>query len=243
MKIKNKIIILSVLLIGSLMITPALASTTQAEYQTKSFSKNLETVTVDFIDCTGIIPVKKELTFSKAEWKSITEELKTISSSETTMSGKFAAQFSVFQKHNLVSQDINIDALLVKFNRKTNFEILRSLQDRVPKRLPINNSIFSAMSAISFSLENENGSTLVFGLNTFINIIGFNIVSVHKGYALDGIQTTGLISSSVPPGEYAGFIFGFFGYWFGEKISTGVYTNLTCAGLAIITAWVPVPEI
>jgi hypothetical protein len=89
-------------------------------------------------------------------------------------------------------------------------------------------------------LENENGSTLVFGLNTFINIIGFNIVSIHKGYATDGIQTNGLISGSVPPGEYAGFIFGFFGYWFGEKISTGVYSNLTVAGLAIITAWVPV---
>jgi hypothetical protein len=240
MKIKSKIIILSVLLIGSMMITPALASTTQAEYQTRSLTKNPETITVEFIDCTGVIPVKKEITLSKTEWKSITEELKTISSSETTMSGKFAAQLSVFQKHNLVSQDINIDALLVKFNKKTNYEIFRSLQDRVPKRLPINNSIFSALSAISFSLENENGSTLVFGLNTFINIIGFNIVSVHKGYATDGIQTTGLISASVPPGEYAGFIFGFFGYWFGEKISTGVYSNLTVAGLAIITAWVPV---
>jgi hypothetical protein len=241
MKIKSKIIILSVLLIGSMMITPALASTTQAEYQTRSFIKNPETITVEFIDCTGVIPVKKEITLSKTEWKSITEELKTISSSETTMGGKFAAQFSVFQKHNLVSQDINIDALLVKFNKKTNNGIFRLLQEREPKSLPINNSIFSALSAISFSLENENGSTLVFGLNTFINIIGFNIVSVHKGYAPDGIQTTGLISASVPPGEYAGFIFGFFGYWFGEKISTGVYSNLTCAGLAIITAWVPLP--
>lgn len=241
MKIKSKIIILSVLLIGSMMITPALASTTQAEHQTRSLTKNPETITIEFIDCTGVIPAKKEITLSKTEWKSITEELKTISSSETTMSGKFTAQFSVFQKHNLVSQDININALLVKFNKKTNYELFRSLQDRVPKRLPINNSIFSALSAISFSLENENGSTIVFGLNTFINIIGFNIVSVHKGYAPDGIQTTGLISASAPPGEYAGFIFGFFGYWFGEKISTGVYSNLTCAGLAIITAWVPVP--
>jgi hypothetical protein len=156
------------------------------------------------------------------------------------MNGKFAAQLSVFQKHHLVSQGANIDALLVKFNKKTNNGLFRSLQERVPKSLPINNSIFSALSAISFSLENENGSTLVFGLNTFINIIGFNIVSIHKGYATNGIQTNGLISSSVPPGEYAGFIFGFFGYWFGEKISTGVYSNLTVAGLAIITAWVPV---
>ena len=222
------------------MLTPALGSTTQAGYQTKSLTKNLETVTVDFIDCTGAIPVKKEITMSKAEWDIITDELQSIATSETTMNGKFAAQLSVFQKHHLVSQGTYIDALLVKFNKKINNGLFRSLQERVPRILPINNSIFSALSAISFSLENENGSTLVFGLNTFINIIGFNIVSIHKGYATDGIQTNGLISSSVPPGEYAGFIFGFFGYWFGEKISTGVYTNLTVAGLAIITAWVPV---
>ncbi len=38
-----------------------------------------------------------------------------------------------------------------------------------------------------------------------------------------------------------GSIFGFFGYWFGTNISTGVYTNLTVAGLAIITAGVQVP--
>src|SRR4030043_114387 len=76
MKIKSKIIILTVLLAGSLMITPALASTTQAGYQTKSLSKNLETITIEFIDCTGVLPVKKEITLSKTEWKSVTEELK-----------------------------------------------------------------------------------------------------------------------------------------------------------------------
>lgn len=241
MKIKSKIIILTVLLVGSLMITPVLASTTQVGYQTKPLGKNLKTITVDFIDVTGAIPIKKEITMSKVEWETITHELQAISTSEKTMGGKFAAQLRIFQKHHLVSEDITIDALLVKFNKRTNNGLFRSLQERVPKSLPLNNSIFSALSAISFTLENENGSTLVFGLNTFINIIGFNIVSVHKGYAPDGIQTTGLISTSVPPGEYAGFIFGFFGYWFGEKISTGVYTNLTVAGLAIITAWIQVP--
>jgi hypothetical protein len=241
MKIKSKIIILTVLLVGSLMITPVLASTTQVGYQTKPLGKNLKTITVDFIDVTGAIPIKKEITMSKVEWETITHELQAISTSEKTMGGKFAAQLTIFQKHHLVSEDTTIDALLVKFNKRTNNGLFKSLQERVPKNLPLNNSIFSALSAISFTLENENGSTLVFGLNTFINIIGFNIVSVHKGYAPDGIQTTGLISTSVPPGEYAGFIFGFFGYWFGEKISTGVYTNLTVAGLAIITAWIQVP--
>jgi hypothetical protein len=241
MKTESKIIILSVLLIGSLLVTPILASTTQAEYQTKSINKNIDKITLEFIDCTGVVPVKKQVTLSKTEWKTITEELQTKAKSETTMKGKFAAQLSIFQKHGLVSQDTNVDNLLIKFNKKTNSALWRSLQERESKSLPINNSIFSALSAISFSLENENGSTLVFGLNTFINIIGFNIVSLHKGYAPDGIQTNGLISDSVPPGEYTGFIFGFFGYWFGEKISTGVYTNLTCAGLAIITAWVEIP--
>jgi len=241
MKIKSKIIILSVLLVGSLMITPILASTTQAGCQNKSLSKNLETVTVDFIDCTGMIPFKKEITLSKAEWMSITKELQTRSISETTMSGKFAAQISVLQKHGLVSHDTTIDSNLIKFNKKTNMGLFRSLQERIPRNLPINNSIFSALSAITFTMENENGSAFVFGLNTFINYIGFNIISLHKGYAIEGIQTNGLITKSVPPGEYAGFIFGFFGYWFGEKISSGVYSNLTVAGLGIITFWVPVP--
>ncbi len=39
---------------------------------------------------------------------------------EKTMSGKFAAQLSVFQKHHLVSEQTSIDALLVKFDKRTN---------------------------------------------------------------------------------------------------------------------------
>lgn len=241
MKIERKIIFLSVLLVGILLIPPALSSTTQATYPIKSLNKNLDYITVDFIDYTGVTPVKKEITLSKAEWMSITKEIQTRSISETTMSGKFAAQISVLQKHGLVSHDTTIDSLLIKFNKKTNMGLFRSLQERISRNLPINNSIFSALSAITFTMENKNGSAFVFGLNTFINYIGFNIISVHKGYATEGIQTNGLITKSVPPGEYAGFIFGFFGYWFGEKISSGVYSNLTVAGLGIITFWVPVP--
>lgn len=241
MKINSKILFLSVLLVGSLMVTPTLASTTQAGFNTGSISKNLDTVTVEFIDCTGIVPVQKEITLLRTEWNEILVELRSIPNSKTSMRDVFSTQLTVLQKHNLVSQESNINTLMEKFNRKTHSPVLKSLQERVPRNLPINNSIFSALSAISFTLENENGSTFVFGLNTFINYIGFDIVSVHKGYATTGIQTNGLISKSVPPGEYAGFIFGFFGYWFGEKVSTGVYSTLTVAGLAIITGWVPVP--
>ncbi len=61
MKTKSKIIFFAtVLLVGILMITPALASTTQAGYQTKLLTKNIETITIDFIDVTGAIPIKKK---------------------------------------------------------------------------------------------------------------------------------------------------------------------------------------
>jgi hypothetical protein len=238
MKLERKIIILSVLLLSSMMITPALASTTQAEFQTHVHNQNLDTTTIEIIDCTGRTPIKKQITLSKTELKTITTELHAIAQSTSTMTEQFTAQLSILKKHGLVSQDINSNTLLEKLNKKTHTILFQSLQHRFSHSMPINNTLFSALSAISFSLENENGSTLVFGLNTFINLIGFNIISLHKGYAPEGIQTNGLISGSVPAGEYTGFIFGFFGYWFGEKISTGVYTNLTCSGLGIITGWV-----
>ena len=92
-------------------------------------------------------------------------------------------------------------------------------------------------------VELNNGTTAVFGLNTFINIVGFDIVSFHKGYATGGIQTTGLLSRSAPAGEYVGFMFGFLGYWLGEKVIAGVYSNVTVAGFTVITAWLPVPLI
>jgi len=60
---------------------------------------------------------------------------------------------------------------------------------------------------------------------------------------LNGIQTNGLISRSVPAGEYVGFMFGFLGYWLGEKIMAGVYSNVTAAGFSVITVWLPLPLI
>jgi hypothetical protein len=110
---------------------------------------------------------------------------------------------------------------------------------KIPFFLIINNSIFSAMSAITFTLQ--NGTTVVLGLNTFINIIGFDIISFHKGYATSGIQTNGLISDSVPSVTYAGVMFGFLGYWFRVKTSAALYSSVTIAGLTVITVWLPVP--
>lgn len=230
-----------VLLVVGLTLTPALGSTYQAAIQIKSQTQDNNTITIEFVDFTGSIPIKKEIIFSETEWDVLRQELQKSAKSEASMKETFASQLLVLQKHGLVSTDMDIDDLTGKFNAKLNNRLLKGIRGQEPRRSPLNNTIFSALSAISFSLENDNGSTLVFGLNTFINIIGFNIISLHKGYAPDGIQTNGLISDSVPPGNYTGFIFGFFGYWFGAKLSTGVYSNLTCAGLAIITGWIEFP--
>ena len=240
MKNMGKIFCITVLLVASLMVTPAIGSMSKAGHRiiTPQYG-NTETVTLDFVDCTGSAPIKKEITLSKTEWILVCKDLQETSTAGASMKETFSAQLTVFQKHHLVSQEINLDSLLAKFTEKTNTGKIRSLQNRLHTTELINNSVFSAMSAITFTLQ--NGTTVVLGLNTFINYIGFDIISFHKGYATSGIQTNGLISDSAPPGEYAGFIFGFFGYWFGVKTSTAVYTSVTVSGLAIITVWLPIP--
>jgi len=240
MKNMGKIICLTVLCIAGLMVTPAIGSMSIASHRiiTPQYV-NTESITLDFVDCTSAIPVKKEITISKAEWISVCNELQEISTTGASMKETLSAQLIVFQKHHLVSDDVTSDSLLSKTNQRTNNGKIQSLIQRMNTVPLINNSIFSAMSAITFTLE--NGTTAVLGLNTFMNYIGFDIISFHKGYATGGIQTNGLISGSVPPGTYAGVMFGFFGYWFGVKTSTGVYSSVTVAGLAIITVWLPVP--
>jgi hypothetical protein len=239
MKNMGKIMCLTVLLIAGLLVTPAIGSISNAGHRNiTSQVVNTESITLDFIDSTGAVPVKKEITLSKAEWASICNELQEISTSGSSMKETFSAQLTVFQKHHLVSSEINPGSLLAKFNEKNNAGKIRALQERMHPVPIINNSLFSAMSAITCTLE--SGTNIVLGLNTFINYIGFDIISFHKGYATGGIQTNGLITRSVPAGTYAGVMFGFFGYWFGAKTSTGVYSSVTLAGLTIITFWLPV---
>lgn len=216
------------------MITPALGSMYPAGHSVNITSKNPELITVDFIDCTGAIPVKKEITMPKTEWISMNNELHAIAISSTSMKETFSAQVGVFQNHQLVSKDANIDTLLSKFNQRTNMGKIRSLQNKIHSS-PITNSLFGVLSAITCTID--NGTNAVFGLNTFINTIGFDIVSIHKGHAAEGIQLNGLTSGSTPPGEYLGFMFGFFGYWYGTKTSTFVYSDVTIAGLTFITLW------
>jgi hypothetical protein len=231
MKLRGGIICLTVLLVAGFLITPALGSANKASYMTTMIDANNTSVTLEFVDCTGITPLKKEVTLSKAEWTSIRTELQTATKDASSASDAFLMQLAVFQKHGLVSQETNSDSLLMKFKQ-------RSSLHQIPRTLALNNTLFSAMSAITYTLE--NGTTAVFGLNTFINWIGFDIVSFHKGYAVSGITTNGLISKSVPPGQYVGAMFGFFGYWYGTKTTVAVYSDVTVAGLTIITGWLPI---
>jgi len=240
MKNIGKIVCLTVLLVAGLMVTPAIGSMSKAGHRIIT-SQNIttESVTLDFVDCTGAVPVKKEITMSKTEWISVCNELQEISTPGASMKETLSAQITVFQKHNLVSDDVTSHSLLSKTNQRTNNGKIQSLIQRMNTAPLINNSIFSAMSAITFTLQ--NGTTVVLGLNSFVNYIGFDIISFHKGYTSTGIQTNGLISDSVPPGTYVGVMFGFFGYWLGVKTSTALYSSVTVAGLTIITVWLPVP--
>ncbi|MBN1281337.1 MAG: hypothetical protein JXA00_06785 [Candidatus Thermoplasmatota archaeon] len=233
MKNRGVIICLTVLLSAGMLAAPALGSTQKASFtaaQTTTFGM----VTLEFYDCTGAAPIVKEITITNTEWKAIQHELKEATQTGDTVQDALTAQLTVFKNHRLITDDITPDTLLLKKTmRYTHLP-------RHPGRAPIiNNSIFNAMCAISFVLD--NGTNLVFGLNTFVNLIGFDIVSVHGGNTTDGITTNGIISRSVPAGHYVGAMFGFLGYWLGEKISTGVYTNLTAAGFTIFTAWLPIP--
>ncbi len=242
MKQRNKIVcVIMLLTIGLAAISPVMGSAIKATHQTIGplQTNSPQYVVIDFVDCTNVVPVHKEVTMSKTEWMTMRNELRGAAAPGASREETLCNQFVVLQKHRLVSADVPIDSVLQKINRNVNSEKIQPFLRRAHTAPLINNSIFSAMSAISFEIQ--NGTNAVFGLNTFINIIGFDIVSFHKGYAVNGVQTNGLISKSIPPGEYFGFMFGFFGYWFGTKVSTGVYSDVTVAGLAIVTVWLPSP--
>jgi len=184
--------------------------------------------TVDFVDCTGTHPVTRTVQMPHDQWHALQRDLNSIRASGPLTRESFTAQVHVLQTYHLLSSDVAADAL---YNHVTHRAAPRTI---VPI---INNSNINAMCAISVTL---NGTTVVLGLNSFVNVIGFDIVSVHYGNATSGIQTTGLVSKTSPPGAYAGFMFGFLGYWVGTREKVGVYSDLTAVGFTVITAWVPI---
>lgn len=238
-------VILTMLLIFGLSITPALGSLYDADETRNNLianEKNVidEIINVEFVDYTAEIPVKKTLSMPKSKFQQIRSDLRNIINTDSTERDSWNAQIEVLKEYNLISQDVTYEKIRQRFIEKSkNSNFARIFNN--PKTLPIiNNSIFNAICGINFELT--NGTTLVFGLNTFINLVGFDIISVHYGHTNDGIETRGLLSRSTSPGQYIGFMFGFLGYWLGTKTGTGIYSDLIANGFSVITVWLPIPE-
>ncbi|MFW6149357.1 MAG: hypothetical protein ACOC6D_05835 [Atribacterota bacterium] len=238
MKRTGGIICLVVLLFVGMAIAPAMGSIFRAGIANNALTsyesaETEELVTIDFFDFTGETPIKKVIQLPRSEWIDLRNELKNIRTTSKSTEEAWNAQLLVLKEHDLISNDVTYESLNEKFEVKSN------VVNRV-KTLPIiNNSIFNAMCAVNF--EFVNGTTLVFGLNTFINIVGFNIISLHKGYTTEGIETKGLLTRTTVPGEYVGFMFGFLGYWLGTREKAGVYSDLIASGFTVITLWLPIP--
>ncbi len=215
------------LLLAGFTISPAIGSIFEAEHS--------EQVTLYFWDLTGKKPVKKVIEVTDDNWKTLCNEIQEIRTTSTSIEESLNAQFVLFKQYGLISYDMTYEILEEK--AKKAFE---GKNYRTPKKPLADNLIINAICAIDFELN--NGTTLVFGLNTFINYVGFNIVSFHKGYSHGGIHTKGLMDKSTDAGEQLGFMFGLLGYWLGTKTGTGMYSELTVAGFTVFTFWVKLPS-
>lgn len=220
----GRILCIALIVVG-LVITPATASV---------LDESDDTITIYFWDCTGEKPVKNTVEFTTTEWNNLKNEIREIRTSDLSIEESFNEQFEILQQYNLIDYQVSYQDLEQKANEK----FANKKSRRVINPLP-DNFIFNAMCAINFELT--NGTTLVFGLNTFINLVGFDIISFHKGYTPDGIETKGLASQSTDPGEYLGSMFGFLGYWYGTATGVGQYSDLITAGFTVVTSWLPSP--
>ena len=237
MKKGGSIVCVIILLFVGLAISPATGSIFEAGE--KNFYNPLgdeEVVTVYFWDCTGKRLERTVTEFSESEWNNLREQISEIKATSESFEEAFDSQFDLFKEYNLIDYDITYEILEEKA-----MDEFKDKNPRPPRQSPIDNVIINAVCAIMFELT--DGNTFVFGLNTFINLVGFDIISFHKGYATDGIFTLGgLLAQSADPGEYIGFMFGFLGYWFGTKTGTGTYSDLIVSGFTVTTTWLPLPS-
>ncbi len=240
-KYRIGILFIALFILAGITITPALGNTTQLttkKTQLTSFKaiqlQSEETITIEVIDCTGRIPVKTEKTITKTTYTRFQQELDSLHQTTTSTSEQLVAQIALLKKYNLIPESASATQILQHAHKRWGHQTIQ------PHVTPLNNTIINAMCAINFQIT--NGTTGVFGLNTFINLIGLNIISFHKGYSPEGINAIGLLQQTTEPGDYVGTMFGFLGYWFGTKTGTGIYTDVTAAGFTVMTAWFPLPE-
>lgn len=214
-----------VLLLAGFTISPAIGSIIEADNSGK--------ISVYFWDLTGKKPIKKVVEFTDYQWESLRNQIDEIRTTSSSIEESLNTQFVLFKQYGLISYDMTYDLLEEK--SKQAFE---GKNHKVPKSPLAENVIINAICAIDFELN--NGTTFVFGLNTFMNIVGFDIISFHKGHTNGGIHTNGLLKQSTDPGTYLGFMFGLLGYWMGTKTGVGTYSDLTVAGFTVITGWFPI---
>ncbi len=212
-----------VLLLAGLTISPALGSIIEADESN---------VNVYFWDLTGKRPIKKVIEFTDTQWNNLRNQLSKIKAESQSIEESLNSQFVLFKQYGFISYDTNYQILKEKADKAFEGKTHRPARSLLP-----NNVIINAICAIDFELN--NGSTFVFGLNTFMNLVGFDIISFHKGYTHGGIHTTGLVKQSTDAGTYLGSMFGLLGYWLGTKTGTGTYSDVTVAGFTVFTGWFP----
>jgi len=228
--------VILVLFCVGLLFLPDVGSTFEARTYTKVAE---DSITIGFFDCTAAIPQQKEIMLTKEEWNTFRQEIRAIRASSDTIEESLNAQFSLFKDYGFITNEVTYQLLHTTFQEKTKHDRFSRLIHTLNPTPIINNSVFNAMCAIDFEIV--NGTTGVIGLNTFVNWIGFDIASLHYGYAQNGIDTKGLISRAAPAGQYAGFMFGFLGFWFGDMTLPAFYSNVTAAGFTVMTGWIPIP--
>ena len=236
MKIRGGITLGLVLLFVGLVISPATGGIIEASDPVYNLSYEDESVSVYFWDITGKIPERQIIEMTESEWTILQDEIRNIKITSESLEKSLNAQFNLFKEYGFIDVDISYESLREKADEKF------KNKPHISPIEPLNgNVILNAVCAISFDLD-DTSKTLVFGLNTFINLVGFDIISIHNGYSPTGINTLGgLLGQSTGPGKYIGFMFGFLGYWAGTKTATGKYSDLIAAGFTVATAWIPIP--
>lgn len=225
----GKIFIL-MLLISGMIFSPIAGSMSEAD---ETNATQGDSVTFVFWDCTGQKPVKQTIEFADSEWITLRDNLREIRMNSDSVEESFNAQFDMYKSYGLIQEDVTYEEIEQKAMERFEGKSHR------PARQPLfDNVIINAMCAISFEID--NGNNLVLGLNTFVNLLGFDIISFHNGHTPDGIYTFGtLLEQTTEPGDYIGFMFGFFGYWGGTSTGTGRYSDLVVSGFSVTTTWLP----
>jgi hypothetical protein len=229
MKKLGGIFCIIILLFAGLLVPPAIGSIVEAV----DFEEG-EYVTVYFWDCTGKRPVKQGLELLKSDWEELKNKLNEVRATSASFEELFNAQGELYKQYGFNTVSSSFDQLDERAGKRFSKEIFKQPRNPLPE-----NFIVNAICAISFTLDTCD--TFVFGLNTFMNLVGLDIVSVHRGNTTGGITTFGgLLEQTAGPGDYIGFMFGFLGYWSGTKTGTGTYSDLNCAGFTVITSWIPI---